>query len=61
MMHQADTEALKARFEPRQSHVITAEPQIVAARFSPCGRQLVAGGLDARVRRWNWNQTRRSS
>ena len=52
MMQQADIEKLKARFEPHEQHVVTVEPQIVAARFSPCGRQLVAGSLDARVRRW---------
>jgi WD40 repeat protein len=52
MMQQTDAETLKARFEPHERHVVTAKPQIVAARFSPSGRQLVAGGLDARVRRW---------
>ena len=52
MMDQTDSEALKARFEPSPRHVVTAEPQIVGARFSPCGRHLVAGGLDARIRRW---------
>lgn len=52
MIDQADAATLKTRFEPRENHVITVEPQIAAARFSPCGKQLVAGGLDARVRRW---------
>jgi len=52
MIQPADAETLKARFEPHERHVVTVEPQIVAARFSPSGKQLVAGGLDARVRRW---------
>ena len=34
MTHQTDAETLKARFEPHPRHVITAEPQVVAARFS---------------------------
>ncbi|HJN10743.1 MAG: WD40 repeat domain-containing protein [Pirellulaceae bacterium] len=51
-IQQAGIKTLKARFEPHQRHVVTAEPQVVAARFGPCGRQLVAGGLDARLRHW---------
>jgi WD40 repeat protein len=44
---------LLARYEPKEVQVITADPQVRAARFSPCGKLLVAGGFDGRVRRWN--------
>ena len=52
MQQEADDKTLKDRFEPHERYVVTAEPQIVGARFSPSGRLLVGGGLDARVRRW---------
>jgi WD40 repeat protein len=48
-----DTELLLKRFAPKDGKVITADPQVRAARFSPCGKMLVAGGFDGRVRRWN--------
>lgn len=48
-----NTELLK-KYEPKEKKVITAEPQVRAARFSPCGKILAAGGFDARVRRWNF-------
>jgi WD40 repeat protein len=44
---------LLSRYEPKEAQVITADPQVRAARFSPCGKLLVAGGFDGRVRRWN--------
>lgn len=44
---------LKERFQPKEWKVLTAEPQVNGARFSPCGQYLIAGGLDARIRRWN--------
>jgi WD40 repeat protein len=44
---------LLTRYEPKEAQVITADPQVRAARFSPCGKLLVAGGFDSRVRRWN--------
>lgn len=48
-----DHKALVAQFEPIvDGQPIVAEPQVRAARYSPCGQFLVAGGLDARVRRW---------
>ncbi len=53
MIQSNDTETLKSRFETHEQYVVSAEPQIVAARFSPCGTQLVAGGFDAQVRRWS--------
>src|SRR4029079_2295136 len=31
---------------------IPAEPQIRGAWFSPCGKLLVGGGFEGRVRRW---------
>src|SRR5688500_16972781 len=42
----------KQRFEAKPQTVITANPQVLAARFTPCGKFLVAGGYDGRVRRW---------
>ncbi len=53
MIRQVDAETLKARFEPHELQVIAADPQIVGAYFSPCGTRLVAGGFDARLRRWS--------
>jgi len=49
-----DTKELLKKYEPiKDVKTITAEPQVRAARFSPCGKVLVAGGFDGRVRRWN--------
>lgn len=48
-----DPKQLKERFEPKPTMVIEADPQVLAARFSPCGKYLLAGGFDGRVRRWN--------
>lgn len=39
-------------FDPKELQVIQADPQIRAARFSPCGKILAAGGFDGRLRRW---------
>jgi WD40 repeat protein len=48
-----DTKDLLKKYEPEKAtKVIAAEPQIRGARFSPCGKLLVAGGFDSRVRRW---------
>ena len=49
-----DTQELLKKYEPKEKKVLTAEPQVRAARFSPCGKILAAGGFDARVRRWNF-------
>src|SRR5687767_1643700 len=48
-----DTTELLKTYELKDAGQIAAEPQVAAARFSPCGKVLVAGGYDARVRRWN--------
>src|SRR5687767_7669376 len=48
-----ELKTLRERYEPQEFKVVTAEPQVVSARFSLCGKFLVAGGFDARVRRWN--------
>jgi WD40 repeat protein len=49
-----DTKELLKRYEPAKDvQTITADPQVRAARYSPCGNILIAGGFDARVRRWN--------
>lgn len=49
-----DSKELLKKFEPKQTKVITADPQVRCVRFSPCGKLLAAGGYDARVRRWNF-------
>ena len=49
-----DAKELLKRYEPaKDAKTIAADPQVRAARYSPCGNVLVAGGFDARVRRWN--------
>ncbi|MCA9228100.1 MAG: hypothetical protein KDA47_20905 [Planctomycetales bacterium] len=52
-MNDTDQQALLQKFEPRETGVITADPQVTEARFSPCGCYLAAGGFDARVRVWD--------
>jgi WD40 repeat protein len=49
-----DSKELLKKFEPKQTKVITADPQVRTIRFSPCGKVLAAGGFDGRVRRWNF-------
>ncbi|MDP6445428.1 MAG: hypothetical protein QGG36_28785 [Pirellulaceae bacterium] len=41
--------------KPQELKVIETDPQIAGVRFSPCGRYLVAGSFDSRVRRWAAN------
>jgi WD40 repeat protein len=49
-----DAQELLKKYEPaKDAKIITADPQVRSARFSPCGKTLVAGGFDGRVRRWN--------
>ncbi len=48
-----DMKDLLQRFEPKEFAVATADPQVLAARFSPSGDWLVAGGYDGRVRLWD--------
>ena len=48
-----DNAELLKKYELKNAKVISAEPQVSLARFSPCGKMLVGGGYDARVRRWN--------
>jgi WD40 repeat protein len=50
-----DNKEFLTKYEPaKDAKVLMAEPQVRGARFSPCGKVLVAGGFDARVRRWNF-------
>lgn len=51
-----DPKQLKERFEPKPTKVIEADPQVLAARFTPCGKFLLAGGYDGRIRRWNMEE-----
>lgn len=46
-------EDLKARFEPKESKVLKVDRQLSAARFSPCGRFLLAAGHDGLIRRFD--------
>jgi WD40 repeat protein len=48
-----EAKQLLEQFEPQQYHVLTADPQVHAARFSPDGKLLAAGGFDGRVRMWD--------
>lgn len=53
-----DTVDLLRKYQPaNKSDAIVADPQVRAARFSPCGKVLVAGGFDGRVRRWDFSQS----
>jgi WD40 repeat protein len=48
-----DTKELLKKYEPAKDvKTIVAEPQIRLARYSPCGKVLVAGGYTGNVRRW---------
>ncbi|WP_425615677.1 WD40 repeat domain-containing protein [Anatilimnocola sp. NA78] len=49
-----ETPELLKKYQPKQFKVIDADPQISSARFSPCGKVLVAGGYDAKLHRWNF-------
>ena len=53
-----DHQRLLAKYEPKEIAVITAQPQVASAHFSPCGRYLCAGGYDRRVRRWDMTTDR---
>lgn len=44
---------METKIEAKELKVITAEPQIYAARFTPCGKFLLAASYDGRVRRWD--------
>ena len=48
-----ELQPLLTRFEPQELAVVTADPQVLAARFHPAGKLLVAGGFDGRVRWWD--------
>lgn len=42
--------------EPQELKVVNADPQVVQARYSSCGKYLLAASYDARVRRWDLSQ-----
>jgi WD40 repeat protein len=52
-MSPEDPKELLKRYEPREIKVLKPDRQMCTARFSPCGRFLIAGGTDARIRRWD--------
>jgi WD40 repeat protein len=47
-----ESQKLATRFEPQEYAVLTADPQVLVARFDPSGKWLAAGGFDGRVRLW---------
>ena len=48
-----DIAQLKQMYEPKQGATLTNTQQFCAARFSPCGTRLIAGGCDGLVHRWD--------
>lgn len=44
---------LKTRFTPQPLKVLEKKPQVCTARFTPCGKFLVAGGFDGKIHRWD--------
>lgn len=48
-----DAATLLARYQPQELTSFQTDQQVFAARFSPCGNFLAAGGFDSTVRRWN--------
>lgn len=48
-----DTPDPAKKFEPKEYGLVTAVPQVHAARFHPQGTMLAAGGFDARLRLWD--------
>ncbi|REJ93028.1 MAG: hypothetical protein DWQ29_04205 [Planctomycetota bacterium] len=48
-----DNEALKQRYEPAVVQSVNAQRQLLTARFSPCGRFVIAGGFDGVINRWD--------
>ena len=43
---------LLKKYEPKESSKLEYERQLWEARFTPCGKFLVAGGYDATIQRW---------
>jgi WD40 repeat protein len=48
-----ETKDLLARFQPKEQKLLSADPQVTLARYTPCGKQLMAASYDGRIRRWN--------
>lgn len=48
-----DVESLRSRFAPKSIATLETAQQVHAARFSPCGSFLLAGGFDALIHRWD--------
>lgn len=49
----ADTSQLAARFTPKDLKNLPNTRQMSAARFTPCGKYLIAAGQDALLHRWD--------
>ncbi|MEQ8786556.1 MAG: hypothetical protein RIC55_09670 [Pirellulaceae bacterium] len=48
----ATTEQLQARYAPSEVHQIPMDRQLHCVRFSPCGKYLIGGDFDAKLRRF---------
>ena len=44
---------MSEKLELAEQYVITTDPQVGSAHFSDCGKYLLAGSFDGRVRRWD--------
>lgn len=47
-----DPKQLEAQFKPKELKVVASDRQVHSARFSPCGRFLVGGDYEGKIRRW---------
>ena len=55
MISDLTPEQLKLKYEPKPVKQVTSERQLTAARFTPCGTRILAGGYDAMLRLWDFS------
>lgn len=47
-----DPKQLEALYKPKELKTVPSDRQVLAARFSPCGRFLAGGDYEGKIRRW---------